>query len=324
MQYKDYYAALGLAQGANLDAIKKAYRKLARQHHPDMSKDAQAEAKFKEVAEAYTVLKNPQTRAAYDELGQQRTGESFAPPPDWQRSHMGHGQRTGEDYAFSDMDLADLMAAMGRSEFNADHPGQRPPRAVRGRDLESTVRISLEDAHRGAKLNLDVSSADGSTSLEVTIPIGVREGQKLRLRGKGGEGRAGGERGDIYLHLTFLPHPIFRADHFDLYFDLALAPWEAALGADIEVDTLDGKVLLTVPAGTRAGRKLRLRGHGLAVDPVGKNQHGDLYAIVHIDIPAQLSPREHELLTQLASVSTFNPRSTLHAVPERDTKESKK
>jgi curved DNA-binding protein len=157
MQYKDYYAALGLTKDANLDAIKKAYRKLARQHHPDMSKDPQAEAKFKDVAEAYATLKNPQTRAAYDELGQQRAGDSFAPPPDWQRAHMRSGQRTGDDYGFGEMDLAELMAAMGRSEFNADHPSQRAPRAMRGRDLESTVRISLEDAHRGAKLNLDVS-----------------------------------------------------------------------------------------------------------------------------------------------------------------------
>jgi curved DNA-binding protein len=329
MTYKDYYAVLGLTKDADLDAIKRAYRKLARQHHPDMSKAPQAEAKFKDVAEAYATLKNPQTRAAYDELGQQRAGEAFAPPPDWQRSHMRSGQRTGDDHVFSEMDLAELMAAMGRSEFNANHQGQqRTARSVRGRDWQSTVRISLEDAHRGAKLNLDVSAEGGATTLEVTIPAGVKEGQKLRLRGRGGEGRPGsdgeGERGDIYLHITFLPHPLFRADHHDLYFDLALTPWEAALGADIEVETLDGKVLLAVPAGTRAGRKLRMRGHGLAVDPVGNSPRGDVFAVVHIDVPTTLNPREQELFRQLADISTFNPRRTLHPTPEPHNKERKK
>ena len=179
---------------------------------------------------------------------------------------------------------------------------------MHGRDYETTVRINLEDAHRGTRLNLDLSDEGGGRTLEVTIPPGVSEGQKLRLRGKGGKGRNGGADGDIYLHITLAPHAVFRPDQHDLHFDLALAPWEAALGAEVEVPTLDGAVLLTVPPGTRSGRKLRLRGRGLAN---GRGGHGDLYANVHIDVPTTLSDRERELFNQLADASRFNPRAVV-------------
>ena len=177
---------------------------------------------------------------------------------------------------------------------------------MHGRDYETTARISLEDAHRGTKLSLNLDDEAGGRTLEVTIPPGVSEGQKLRLRGKGGKGRNGGADGDIYLHITLAPHPVFRADKHDLHFDLALAPWEAALGAELEVPTLDGPVVLTVPAGTRAGRKLRLRGRGLAN---GRGGRGDLYAAVYIDVPATLTERERELFKDLAGASRFNPRA---------------
>ena len=300
MKYKDYYAALGVPRDADLDQIKKAYRKLARQHHPDMSKASDAEARFKEAAEAYATLKDPEKRAAYDELGRRPVGEEFAPPPQWRGKEGGGGTSA---QGFDDVDLADFLASLGR--------GQRPTRQgstpMPGRDFETSVRVSLEDAHRGATLNLELQDGEGGRTLQVTVPAGVSEGQKLRLRGKGGKGYAGGANGDIYLHISLAPHPVFRADRHDLYFDLALSPWEAALGAEIEVPTLDEPVLLTVPALTHSARKLRLRGRGLAN---GRGGRGDLYAVVHIDMPPSISERERELYQELANTSGFNPRAS--------------
>lgn len=296
MKYKDYYAALGVSRDADAETIKKAYRKLAREHHPDVSAAPGAEGRFKEIAEAWQTLKDPEKRAAYDELGQRPAGEDFAPPPQWAREFGGG--------SFEDLDLADLLAALGRGHRGGAHRARRP---VHGRDYESTVRISLEDAHRGAKLNLQLADDEGGArTLEVTIPPGVSEGQKLRLRGRGGKGRDGGDDGDIYLHITLAPHPLLRPDGHDLHLDLALAPWEAALGADVEVPTLDGPLVLTVPPGTRAGRKLRLRGRGLTN---GRGGRGDLYAVVHIDVPGALTERERELFKELAAASRFDPRA---------------
>jgi curved DNA-binding protein len=296
VKYKDYYAALGVARDADAEAIKKAYRKLARQYHPDVSKSPDAEAKFKEIGEAYATLKDPEKRAAYDELGRRPQGEEFRPPPDWAHEFAADGQ------SFENVDLSDLFDMLGRRHRGA----QRGPVPMHGRDYETAVRISLEDAQRGAKVNLNFEDDEGKRTLEVTIPPGVTEGQRLRLRGKGGKGRNGGPDGDIYLHITLAPHAVFRPDNHDLHFDLALAPWEAALGAEVEVPTLDGPVLLTVPPATRSGRKLRLRARGLAN---GKGGRGDLYAHVHIDMPATLTERERELFKELAAASHFNPRA---------------
>ena len=295
MKYKDYYAVLGVARDADDHAIKKAYRKLARQHHPDVSKSPGAEARFKDVAEAYATLKDPEKRAAYDSLGSRRGGEEFRPPPAWQRSFASGDEGVGH------MDLADLLASLGRGQRSRPHAGP-----MRGADYEALVQLSLEDAHRGATVHLDVPHADGSRTLAVTVPAGAVDGQRLRLRGKGAAGAAGGDPGDVYLHVRLLPHPVFRTDRHDLLFDLALAPWEAALGADVEVPTLDGPVLLTVPQGTRSGRKLRLRGRGLAT---GHGSRGDLYAQVRVDVPATLSARERELFEELGRVSPFDPRA---------------
>jgi curved DNA-binding protein len=299
MKYKDYYAALGIPRDADLDTIKKAYRKLARKNHPDLAKDKGAEERFKDVGEAYATLKDPEKRAAYDALGQQPEGFDFAPPPQWRNAY--EPQDSGFDN-MGDMDLADLLAALGRQH------GQRQAGPRPGRDYEDTVHISLEHAQHGTTMNLELPDAGGVRTLEVKIPPGVTAGQKLRLRGKGGKGSHGGPDGDIYLHIAIRPHAVFRVDQRDLFFDLALTPWEAALGAELEVPTLDGNVLLTVPAGTRAGRKLRLRGRGLANS---RGTAGDLYATVHIDVPATLSDAERALYQQLASVSTFNPRKPL-------------
>jgi curved DNA-binding protein len=298
MNYKDYYAALGVPRDADPDAIKKAYRKLAREHHPDMSKAPGAEARFKEVAEAYATLRDPEKRAAYDELGKHPAGQPFSPPPQWGHNHATNGT------AFDDMDLEALLAAMGRGRRDP----RQGPRPVNGRDLETTVRISLEDAHRGRTVHLSLDDGGHERTLEVTVPPGVRDGQKLRLRGKGGKGLNGGADGDIYLHITLAPHRIFRTAHQDLDFDLVLTPWEAALGTETEVPTLDGPVMLTVPPGTRSGRKLRLRGRGLAN---GRSAPGDLYAVALIDVPANLTARERELFEALAKESAFHPRATM-------------
>jgi curved DNA-binding protein len=298
VKYQDYYAALGVQRDADAETIKKAYRKLARQHHPDVSRAPEAEARFKEVAQAYATLKDPEKRAAYDALGTRRTGEEFRPPPDWERQFA-----DGHD-GFAEMDLADLLAALHRTR----HAGAHHARPARGPDYEATLRLSLEDAHSGTTATLDVGHADGTRTLAVTVPPGATEGQRLRLRGKGGPGARGGEAGDIYLHITLLPHPVFRTEGHDLYFDLALSPWEAALGADVEIPTLDGPVLLTVPAGSRSGRKLRVRGRGLAT---GRGGRGDLYAIARVEVPASLSERERELFEELSRVSRFDPRATV-------------
>ena len=314
MKYKDYYAVLGVPRDADLDQIKKAYRKLARQFHPDVSKEPNAEAQFKEAGEAYATLKDAEKRLAYDQLGRQPEGQEFSPPPQW-RQEFGGGSANGGGASFEDIDLSELFAAMGRGRSGgqgAHFGGSREPMPMPGRDYENTVKISLEDAHHGRTLNLELADETGSRSLEVTIPPGVREGQKLRLRGKGGKGRNGGADGDIYLHIAMLPHPVFRADGHDLYFDLVLTPWEAALGAEVQVQTLDEPVLLTVPAGTRSGRKLRLRGRGLTNANKGADGlkgRGDLYALIRIDIPATLTDRERELYLELAKLSHFNPRA---------------
>lgn len=297
MKYKDYYDILGVPRSASLEDIKKAYRKLARTHHPDISKATDAEARFKEVGEAYATLKDAAKRAAYDELGHPATGADFKPPPQWEQDFAPGGM------SFEDLDLADLLAAMGRGQSS----GPRQPMPIKGRDYESSVTITLEDARRGSTVNLTLADGAGERTLQVTIPPGACQGQKLRLRGKGGKGRDGGPDGDIYLQVDLAPHAVFRPDHHDLYFDLVLSPWEAALGAEVEVPTLEQAVLLTVPPGTRTGRKLRLRGRGLATG------HSDLYAIVHIDVPTTLSAREQELFQELAKVSTFKPRETPHA-----------
>lgn len=295
MKYKDYYEILGVPRNASLDEIKKAYRKLARTYHPDVSKSPDSEARFKEAAEAYATLKDETKRAAYDELGHPAAGAEFRPPPQWQQDFAPGGA------TFDDVDLADLLAALGRGQAG----GARRTMPLRGRDFETSVTLTLEDARLGTSVNLTLADTQGERTLQVTIPPGVCQDQKLRLRGKGGKGIHGGPDGDIYLHINLAAHAVFRPDHHDLYFDLTLTPWEAALGAEVQVPTLDGPVLLTVPAGTRTGRKLRLRGRGLAAGT------SDLYAIVRIDVPIALSERERALYQELAQVSAFNPREPM-------------
>lgn len=298
MKYTDYYAILGVPRDADAEAIKKAYRKLARKHHPDVAKEPDAQARFQEIGEAYATLKDPERRAAYDQLGQRPAGEEFAPPPHW-RGEAWDGP------GFEEADLADLLASLARGARSPGRGGNHPRH---GRDYEAAVRLSLEDAHRGTTVSLDVAHEDGTRTLAVTVPAGVTDGQRLRLRGRGGKGSHGGADGDIYLHIQLLPHPVYRVSGHDLAFDLALSPWEAALGADVEVPTLDGPLLLTVPPGTRSGRRLRMRGRGLATAHGGR---GDLHAVAHVDVPTTLTARERELFEELARISTFQPRRVI-------------
>lgn len=302
MKFVDYYGALGLPRDADLDQIKKAYRTLARQHHPDVSKAPDAEEKFKKAAAAYATLKNPEKRAAYDALGPLAEGTDLdAPPPQSQRAHAQPGAH------FDDTAFADFLDGLGQGgPFGARHSRTRGPQ--RGQDLQDTVLLDLGQALSGTTLHIALLDQGEQRELEVTVPAGVRAGQKLRLRGKGGQGQRGGEDGDFYLHIGFKPHPRFRVDQHDLYFDLALSPWEAMLGADITVPTLDGDVVLTVPPGTSSGKKLRLRGRGMPQAPGAPATRGDMYALVRVDVPAQATPEERKLLEELARISSFNPR----------------
>ncbi len=308
MKYKDYYKTLGIERNASAADIKKAYRKLAHKFHPDISKEANAKEKFQEVGEAYETLKDAEKRAAYDELGSAyQPGQDFRPPPDWGAAH-GDGQA-----GFDDMDLADLFASLSREGHGRRAHGGNFP--IPGQDYEVAAEITLEQAAGGTEfdVNLVVLEPDGKgfmhrapRSFKARIAKGASEGQRLRLPGKGGKGLNGGRDGDLYLIIHLLPHSLFRASGHDLYVDLPLAPWEAALGATVEVPTLHGAVHLKVPAGTRSGQKMRLAKRGL---PNPREGVGDLYAVVQIVMPAELSEHERTLLQQLADGSTFDPRS---------------
>jgi curved DNA-binding protein len=313
MKYSDYYAALGVQRGASPDEIKKAYRRLAQKFHPDVSKEPGAEARFKEIAEAYQTLKDPEKRAAYDALGSRPPGEEFRPPPDWARQHAGSG---ADQSAFEDIDFADLFTRFGARGGRDGSFGNGG--ALAGQDFEVPVEIGIEDAFRGTTLSLSLSMPEYDAAgrlrrvphtVKARIAPGAIDGQRLRLPGKGGKGFKGGRDGDLYLDISLKPHPLYRTAGHDLYLDLPLAPWEAALGATIEVPTLAGPVSLKVPAGTSAGRKLRLSGRGL---PKPRGGAGDLFAVAQIVVSTDLSERERELYEQLAENANlrpeFNPR----------------
>ena len=312
MKYKDYYATLGVEKDATPDDIKKAYRKLARKYHPDVSKEKDAEEKFKAMAEAYETLQDPEKRAAYDQLGRHAPDQDFRPPPDWER-HFAQGQTS-----FDDVDLADLFAGLGggRGAGGGAFQGRARPNApIPGRDYEAAVRLTLEQAFSGTEIQLDLSIPEYDENgvahrvprpVTVRIPKGVIDGQKLRVPGKGGAGVRGGRVGDLYIDIAVTPHRLFRADGRDLYVDLPLAPWEAVLGASIELPTPAGAVNLKVPSGTRAGQQLRLAGRGLARSD---GSAGNLYAIVQIAVPTVLDDAQRALFGQLAETSTFNPRA---------------
>jgi curved DNA-binding protein len=299
MKYKDYYKILGVERGASEDVIKKAYRKLARKYHPDVSKEANAKEKFQEVSEAYETLRDKEKRAAYDSLGSGfRPGQDFRPPPDW-FDRFGAGGRAEDLHGVDLGELFESMGIFGRAQRRSGGFGRRG--AFPGEDYEVPVRLTLEEAARGAERTVQL---DGG-SFTARIPRGATDGQRLRLRGKGGPGINGGAPGDLYLQIALEPHPLYRSHGHDLDLEVPLAPWEAALGADIEVPTLDGRVKMKVPPGSKAGQKLRLAGRGL---PRPGGGAGDLYALLSIAVPGTLTTREKELYEALRETSRFNPR----------------
>jgi curved DNA-binding protein len=316
MEYRDYYKILGVGREASTEQIKAAYRKLARKYHPDVSKEANAEARFKEVAEAYEVLKDPDKRRAYDRLGSNwRAGQDFRPPPGWE------ARGGGQDSPFSD--FFDSLFGRGSGRRGAD-PFEQMYRGERrrstgvgapGADQQAKVTVTLEEAFSGTTREVTVQSPaqDGRggisaqpRTLRVKIPAGVQPGQQIRLAGQGGPGLAGGARGDLYLQIELAPHRLFRAEGRDIYLELPIAPWEAALGASVQVPTLAGRVGLTIPAGSQSGRKLRLKERGLPGAPAG-----DQYVVLKIVTPAADDAAVKKLYEQLRDRSGFDPRAGL-------------
>ena len=293
--YKDYYAVLGVPRGANLDEIKTAYRKLARQLHPDMNPgDRKAEEKFKDVSEAYEVLSDPQKRRRYDELGP----DWQAPPPPPPRD--GGAQREYSD--FGEVRFSDFFESLFGSERQSGSRGGRFTFSSRGADVETETPIRLEEAHRGAKRRIDLPTGP----LEANIPAGARDGSVIRIRGAGEPGTGGGPPGDLYVRVRLEPHPVFSlTGEDDTEIELPVAPWEAALGTKVNVPTLDGQVQMNIPAGSQGGQRFRLKGQGLARRGGGR---GDQYVRLRMVLPDKLTSRQRELMEQLAAESAFNPR----------------
>lgn len=313
MKFKDYYETLGVSRDASPEQIKTAYRKLARKYHPDVSKESDAEARFKEVGEAYKVLKDSESRASYDQLGANwKNGQDFQPPPGSSSGFDFRGQ--GAQAGFGEgMDFSDFFEQMFARQAGANSHGHRHGMHMQGEDQHAKVQIDLEDAYRGAErtISLRMPVADGhghiahqERTLSIKIPKGIRAGQTLRLAGQGSAGIGGAKAGDLYLEVNFRPHSRYRVDGRDVYVDLPLAPWEAALGANISVATPEGAVELTIPPNSASGRKLRLKGKGIP----GKDA-GDLYVVLGIALPAAKTDQQKEAYRNLQQAFDFNPRS---------------
>jgi curved DNA-binding protein len=312
MEYRDYYKTLGVERSASADEIKKVYRRLARKYHPDVSKEANAEEKFKEVQEAYEVLKDPEKRAAYDQLGPgTQSGQDFRPPPDWASGFEFRGRPRRRGSPEADAQFSDFFSSLfgERGGF-----AEAAAAAHSGRDHHARVDIDLEEAYRGGTRMLELrrpqQTRDGAVELathqvKVTIPAGIADGQQLRLAGQGEPGH-GGEPGDLYLEIHIRPHELYQLDGRDVTVTLPIAPWEAALGASLTVPTLGGPVQMRIPEQSRAGQKLRLRGRGLPGDPPG-----DEYLQLSIALPPADSPKARAFYEQMRRELPFDPRANL-------------
>ncbi len=313
MEFKDYYKVMGVESSASADEIKRAYRKLARKYHPDVSDEADAEERFKEVGEAYEVLRDPEKREQYDQLraGGYQGGESFRPPPDWgEPSGSGgfNGGFSGADYGQSAGGFSDFFESL----FGQARRQQRAPQ--RGQDLHATVEIDLETAYAGGTRRISLQqqtvTADGSVqpvmkSLDVKIPPGMTAGKQIRLAGKGGPGQ---QAGDLYLEIKHAPHRWFEADGRDIHLTLPIAPWEAALGAKVAVPTLSGRVSMNINAGAASGQRLRLKGKGLPGKPAG-----DQFVVLKIVVPEVQNEQQRTLFEAERDGFDFNPRRHLES-----------
>ena len=312
MQFKDYYKVLGLERSATQDDVKRTYRKLARKFHPDINKDAGAEAQFKEVTEAYEVLGEPEKRAAYDQLGNDwRSGQEFQPPPNWNEGFEFSGAGPESARAGTSDFFEALFGEMRRREASPGHPGRHDER---GQDHHAKIQIDLSDAFVGAtrSISLKVPEIDASGhvalkvhTLNVGIPKGITSGQQIRLKGQGARGMGAAPPGDLYLEVTFKRHPLYRAVGRDLYLDLPVAPWEAALGGSVKIPTPMGPIMLKVPPESFQGRELRVKGRGLpAAEP------GNLYTVIKIVLPPADTEVARKVYADMARDLAFDPRAT--------------
>jgi len=323
MDYRDYYALLGVDKTATQDEIKRAYRKLARKYHPDLNKDEDAEEKFKEIGEANEVLSDPEKRAAYDQLGQAyRPGQDFEPPPNWDAGFEFSGRPANE--GAQAQDFSEFFENLFGEAYRESRQAEAKARFhARGQDHHAKIVIGLDDSFHGAKriivLKMPELAEDGhlilkERKLEVSIPKGVREGQQIRLKGQGASGLGEGGSGDLYIEVTFEPHEVYRTEGSDLYLDLPVTPWEAALGGKVKVPTPDGVVDLNIPKESRQGRKLRLKGRGLPA-----KSPGDLYVSLQVALPPANTAKAKKLYKEMERELDFNPRETLmRSVEKRD------
>ena len=323
MEFKDYYKVLGVERTASDDEIKKAFRRLARKHHPDISKAADASARMQELNEAYEVLRDKEKRAAYDRVGQGvQAGQAFHPPPGWDSGfEFSGGPGEFGEYGDSADHSAFFEALFGAARRGAARPrpghGFGAPPAQRGQDHHAKIVVPLEDAFRGATREISLHSPEMDAAghvalheraLQVAIPKGIRAGQLIRLAGQGAPGFGGGPNGDLYLEVAFAPHPRWRVDGRDVYGTLRVAPWEAALGAVVKVPTPDGTVEMNVPAGSQNGRKLRLRGRGIP-----GSTPGDFYVVLEVVLPPASDEKARAAYRQLARDLAFDPRANQEA-----------
>ncbi|WP_206606068.1 DnaJ C-terminal domain-containing protein [Steroidobacter cummioxidans] len=305
-EYKDYYKIMGVARDAGQDELKRVYRRLARKYHPDVSKEKDAEARFKEVQEAYEVLKDPQKRAAYDQLGSNwRQGQEFRPPPDWGQNFEFSNAFGDQEGGFSDF-FSSLFGGAARGGGRARGAGGRGF-AMAGDDQVASIEIDLEDSFRGGTQTIELKSGPGATrKLKITIPQGIVEGQRIRLAGQGSPGHGGGPAGDLYLEVRFRKHKLYQVEGRDVTLTLPVAPWEAALGATVPTPTLAGPVDLRIPANAKAGQRMRLKGRGLpGATP------GDQYVVLKIVLPPADTSQARELYERMQRELPFDPRAEL-------------
>ena len=318
MDFKDYYKTMGVTKDATPDDIKRAHRKLARKYHPDVSKEKNAEAQFKDLAEAYEVLRDPDRRLAYDQLGANyKAGQEFRPPPQWAgRQAAGGAGFDTEGSADHSAFFEELLRSMGARGAATGEGGGRGGEAtfdMHGQDQHARIQINIEDAYSGAARSLQLRIPDLETgrlqdrSIEFSIPKGIRAGQHIRLAAQGAPGLGRGSPGDLYLDVEFLPHRLYRIDKLDVYMDLPVAPWEAALGAEVEAPTPTGRVEVKIPPGSASGRKLRLKGRGLPA-----KVPGDFYFVLQLAVPLASTDADKKAYADMAAAfNTFDPRAHL-------------